>query len=195
MILFLASLLFYIWGEGNFVILMLSSVVLNYVFALLIDATRGPRKTRALWFGITANLLALLYFKYSNFLIDNVNLGLALAGLPIIGTGRICGPRRRPPAGRWPACARRWGTRCQPRGDDTRPVRPRCSRLPDPLSSFARRDGAKLATTAVWKRAGVCVGALREVGLVRVAETLDRLAAEDLLLGGHPLRTGRGRGS
>ncbi len=88
-VLFLASLLFYMWGEGKFVILMLSSVVLNYVFALLIDATRGPRKTRALWFGITANLLALLYFKYSNFLIDNVNLGLALARLPVIGTGRI----------------------------------------------------------------------------------------------------------
>ena len=52
---------------------------------------RDPRakKDEALWFGITANLLALLYFKYSNFLIDNINLGLALAGLPIIGTGRI----------------------------------------------------------------------------------------------------------
>ena len=52
---------------------------------------RDPRakKDEGVWFGITANLLALLYFKYSNFLIDNVNLGLALAGLPIIGTGRI----------------------------------------------------------------------------------------------------------
>ena len=88
-ILFLASLLFYMWGEGKFVILMLCSVALNYVFALLIDATRGPRKTRVLWYGVTANLLALLYFKYSNFLIDNVNLVLALARLPIIGTGRI----------------------------------------------------------------------------------------------------------
>jgi alginate O-acetyltransferase complex protein AlgI len=88
-ILLLASLVFYMWGEGKFVTLMLSSVALNYIFALIIDATRGPRKKRALFVGVAANLLALLYFKYSNFLVDNVNLLLALARLPIIGTGRV----------------------------------------------------------------------------------------------------------
>ena len=78
----LASLLFYMWGEGKFVILMLSSITFNYVFALLIEPCHGSRRKRLLWYGITLNLLALLYFKYSNFLVDNVNLLLALAKLP-----------------------------------------------------------------------------------------------------------------
>ena len=88
-ILLLSSLLFYMWGEGKFVILMICSVALNYVFASLIDVTVGPRKTRVLWYGVAANLLALLYFKYSNFLVDNLNLLLAMTKLPLIGMGRI----------------------------------------------------------------------------------------------------------
>src|SRR5262245_60647573 len=52
--LLLASLLFYMWGEGKFVVLMLSSITLNYLFALLIQSSQGARKKRVLWFGIAA---------------------------------------------------------------------------------------------------------------------------------------------
>ena len=54
------------------------------------------------------------------------------------------------------------------------------------VASFARRAAPKLGTTVVWKRGGRR-GALRQVGLVRFAEPLDRLAREDLLLGDGPL--------
>lgn len=36
-ILLVASLLFYAWGEPKYVILMLISIIANYFFALLID--------------------------------------------------------------------------------------------------------------------------------------------------------------
>jgi alginate O-acetyltransferase complex protein AlgI len=88
-ILLLASLLFYWWGEGKFVTLMLVSITLNHLFALLIQSSQGARRKRLHWFGITANLLALIYFKYSNFLVDNVNLLLGPTGLPRFTCGRI----------------------------------------------------------------------------------------------------------
>jgi D-alanyl-lipoteichoic acid acyltransferase DltB (MBOAT superfamily) len=40
-------------------------------------------------YGITANLLALLHFKYSSFLIDNVNILVRRTGLPLIKAGHV----------------------------------------------------------------------------------------------------------
>ncbi|MBV9126595.1 MAG: MBOAT family protein [Verrucomicrobia bacterium] len=68
------SLLFYAWGEAAYVLVMLASIVLNYFVAVLLEDHRGrPAERPLLWFGVAANLALLCYFKYANFLADNLS--------------------------------------------------------------------------------------------------------------------------
>jgi alginate O-acetyltransferase complex protein AlgI len=82
-VLLLVSLLFYAWGETGYVLLMLVSVLANWLFGLLIERekARGKSGKGALAAGIIVNLLPLLFFKYSNFLIDNLNAFLPIPGV------------------------------------------------------------------------------------------------------------------
>jgi alginate O-acetyltransferase complex protein AlgI len=80
--LLVASLLFYAWGEGFYLLIMLMSIAMNYVGGRLIHALPSrPRKKLALSFVIAMNLLLLGSFKYANFVVDNLNLPLAALGL------------------------------------------------------------------------------------------------------------------
>lgn len=71
--LLIASLIFYAWGEPKFVFLMVLSIIVNYIFAILMEDTPKEKKT-FLTLGIVFNLALLGYFKYFNFLIENINL-------------------------------------------------------------------------------------------------------------------------
>lgn len=73
--LLFASLIFYAWGEGTYVLVMLLSIVCNYFFGKLLDSNNWQNR-RKLLLGImlTLNLLPLLYFKYFGFLLNNFNL-------------------------------------------------------------------------------------------------------------------------
>lgn len=72
--LLLVSLFFYAWGEVSFVLLLLVSIGANYAFGLLINRqTSVPLSRIYLIFGLAVNLLLLGFFKYGNFLVDNVN--------------------------------------------------------------------------------------------------------------------------
>ncbi len=73
-ILLIASLIFYAWGEPKFLAIMLLSIIINYCGALIIDKYEGARKKVALVITIILNLGGLIYFKYINFIIDNINL-------------------------------------------------------------------------------------------------------------------------
>ncbi len=72
-ILLIASLLFYAWGEPVWIVAMLFATAVNYVCARVIDGakTAGGRRL-ALAVGILISLAALLYFKYSAFVVNNV---------------------------------------------------------------------------------------------------------------------------
>ncbi len=73
-ILLLGSLFFYAWGEPVYVVLMLFSIVSDYVHGRLIHHYQG--KWAAKFFLVTAvciNLLLLGFFKYADFLIGVVN--------------------------------------------------------------------------------------------------------------------------
>ena len=77
-----ASLLFYAWGETFFVGVMLISIAANYLCGMAIDKNRHtPAARRFLGVGIAANLGLLASFKYANFLVDNLNAGLAGLGM------------------------------------------------------------------------------------------------------------------
>jgi len=72
--LMLASLFFYAWGEPRYILVMLLSIILNYIFGLLIHNT-NTKWGRRLWLflAIACNLGILFYFKYLNFTLVNVN--------------------------------------------------------------------------------------------------------------------------
>jgi len=82
-LLLLSSLVFYAWGEGKYVAVMLTSIGMNYAFGLGIGrlASEGPRRS-ALATGVAANLLMLVAFKYSGFLAENARALLGVTGLP-----------------------------------------------------------------------------------------------------------------
>ena len=86
--LLIASLFFYAWGEPVYVVLMIASCLVNYVLGLAVDRYRGTTVSRtALVASIVANLLALGFFKYADFLVETVNkvfgLRIGLLGLPL----------------------------------------------------------------------------------------------------------------
>jgi len=87
LVLLVASLIFYAWGENIFVLLMLFSITANYVFGLLIDRARKDGKSgkSALIGALAANLGLLGFFKYANFIVENLNGILARLQLePVI---------------------------------------------------------------------------------------------------------------
>jgi len=64
------SILFYTWGEKELIILLLASTVIDYANGIIIE--RGYRKS-GLISSIIFNLGLLIYFKYSNFFIENIH--------------------------------------------------------------------------------------------------------------------------
>lgn len=73
--LLFASLLFYSWGEPQYIILMIFSILMNYLFGLLIEKFREDKVMKSLFilFAVIGNILLLGYFKYSTFLIETLN--------------------------------------------------------------------------------------------------------------------------
>lgn len=67
-------MLFYSWGGAQYLLLMLVSILVNYLIGLLIGKEGQEEKVRriGLIIGILFNLGILGYFKYFNFLLDNI---------------------------------------------------------------------------------------------------------------------------
>lgn len=68
-----ASLFFYAWGEPRYLSVMLLIIIVNYWTARLID-TFSKHSKLVLALGIFLNLSILMFFKYTNFIIENLNL-------------------------------------------------------------------------------------------------------------------------
>ena len=71
--LVLASLIFYAYGEPIYVLLMLLSSAVNYGLGLLV-AGKGRAAKAALAAAVVVNLSVLCVFKYTGFILENVNL-------------------------------------------------------------------------------------------------------------------------
>lgn len=75
--LFLVSLFFYAWGEPIYVFLMLGSIVVNWLLGLVIGKSRERNNEKvakiALFGSLIFNLGSLVFFKYLDFIIDNIN--------------------------------------------------------------------------------------------------------------------------
>ena len=73
--LLISSLLFYAYGEPKFVLIMLLSIIINYLVGIFIDLSKEKKKLSKLIliFGILYNILILFVFKYLVFTIRNIN--------------------------------------------------------------------------------------------------------------------------
>ncbi|MFG1242012.1 MBOAT family O-acyltransferase [Xanthobacter sp. DSM 14520] len=72
--IFLAfSLVFYSAGYTPHILLLLASVAINFLLARAIDDRDGAPRQRLLVYGVVFNLLLLGIFKYTGFLVENVN--------------------------------------------------------------------------------------------------------------------------
>jgi alginate O-acetyltransferase complex protein AlgI len=82
-LLLISSLFFYAWGEPKFILVMLLSILMNWVFGLFADAygrgrgggpLRRPAKAKAvLVVTVAFNIGVLFIFKYLNFAVENTN--------------------------------------------------------------------------------------------------------------------------
>ena len=90
-VLLLASLLFYAWGEPIYVLLMFFSILQNYVSALLIEKFKEKEKATiakvVLVVCIVLNVGMLGFFKYADFVVGTINsisgIGLSLFRLAL----------------------------------------------------------------------------------------------------------------
>ena len=83
--LFFASLVFYAWGEPVYVLLMLFTICVGWLTGLFLQRwSQDRRKARyVLLLSVIVNIGILCFFKYGNFIVDNLNglTGLNLGSL------------------------------------------------------------------------------------------------------------------
>lgn len=83
LLLLVASLLFYGWGEPRYLLLMLFSITVNWVGGLWIDHCNGKKRRAVLAAVVLINLGLLGYFKYYSFAADTLASLLGGQVLPI----------------------------------------------------------------------------------------------------------------
>ncbi len=81
--LLIANLFFYAYGEPVYVLLMLASILVNYIAALLLDRCSSLKLRKAvLVVDIVINIGALCFFKYTSLILDTLRIIPALRSLP-----------------------------------------------------------------------------------------------------------------
>ncbi|MBQ1328560.1 MAG: MBOAT family protein [Eubacterium sp.] len=71
--LLIASLFFYGWGEHKFLLVIILTILVGYISGIMTEKYSGRKST--IWFlsGVFIELGSLVFFKYSNFFIENYN--------------------------------------------------------------------------------------------------------------------------
>lgn len=83
MVLIAFSLVFYAWGEPLYVLLLLFSAAFNWWMGGMIGRYRGKFASKAfVGAAVVVNLLLLIVFKYSGFLVENLN-ALFRSAIPV----------------------------------------------------------------------------------------------------------------
>lgn len=82
LILLIGSFVFYAWGQHFYLLLLMLSIVVNYTFGRLIGERRAQKKP-LLVLGLIYNFGLLVFFKYTNFFIENINALLTATHIQI----------------------------------------------------------------------------------------------------------------
>ncbi|PCG19797.1 MBOAT family O-acyltransferase [Brachyspira sp. G79] len=93
LLLLITSIIFYAWGGVSYTLIMFSSIIINYLFALLIDKAieenNKSKKKIYLALCVIVNLSILGYFKYTDFAISIIN---SISGKELISLKNIVLP-------------------------------------------------------------------------------------------------------
>ena len=82
LLLLSASLIFYAWGESIYLLVMIFSILFNYACGIFMFHRHSDTPHKSIFIlGLFLNLGVLGFFKYGNFLIDNLNTLIVLTGL------------------------------------------------------------------------------------------------------------------
>ncbi len=88
-ILLAVSLVFYGWGEPVYMFLMVFTIIVDYVFGLLVEKNQQKQNKKGaklcLILAVVINLAILGFFKYYDFFVTNLRLIPGLSGLPLLG--------------------------------------------------------------------------------------------------------------
>ncbi len=71
-ILLIASVIFYAWGAMSFLPILLTSCVVNFYLVRELDQLSGKKRSRAVGASVILNVGLLVYFKYANFIVENI---------------------------------------------------------------------------------------------------------------------------
>ena len=72
-VLLTASAIFYVWGEGLYLLLLVALLAVNFSAGKVIGAAVGRNRKLALAVFVVVDLLVLGVFKYSQFVVDIVS--------------------------------------------------------------------------------------------------------------------------
>lgn len=74
-VLLIEGLIFYAWGEPVYIIVVLLSTIMDYIYGLLMDKHRDNKKMMKLLIiiSVVSNVGILAVFKYSSFIVNSVN--------------------------------------------------------------------------------------------------------------------------
>ncbi len=73
LVLVAASVVFYVWGGRIAIVLIAVSIAANFALGNALSVADAARRHRLICWSVAGNLLILIIFKYTNFIIDNVN--------------------------------------------------------------------------------------------------------------------------
>ena len=79
-----ASLIFYAWGEPVFLLALVFSALVNFLFGKLVGNKESGNAKRWMILAVVFNLAMLFVFKYTDFLLSNIN-GLLGVSVPLTG--------------------------------------------------------------------------------------------------------------
>lgn len=86
--LLLASCVFYMFFRPVYILILAFTIVVDYIAGILIDKEQGPRRKFYLAMSVVANVGVLAFFKYYNFIADNINdlfaLSRSAANIPLL---------------------------------------------------------------------------------------------------------------
>ncbi len=90
------SLLFYAWTEREYTAVLVASIAINYFIALALSRANragGAFSAKLIFaFGVAANLGLLIFFKYFNFLAENIHLAMQWADAGSFVPAKIYAP-------------------------------------------------------------------------------------------------------
>ncbi|GAB1418708.1 MBOAT family O-acyltransferase [Bacteroidales bacterium] len=77
----LASIFFYAWGAPDFIFIVLASIVADFYIVKVMHRSTGSKKKWLTGLSVALNIGMLLYFKYANFFVENLDVVLQQFGI------------------------------------------------------------------------------------------------------------------